>query len=115
MAWYVKMVIIRMPHPCHSLWQEISQIMVEGMMGGWYDSALLLKEVILFKFQPFCLKLEVWGRGKTGGLPLSLFKQIVSKFLSALKKQRGKNLFVVYSLGSSMTQHWTLTKAHLLS
>lgn len=51
--------IIHMPHPCHSLWQEISQIVVEGMTGGWYDSALLLKEVILSKFQPFCIKLEV--------------------------------------------------------
>lgn len=84
-------------------------------MGGWYDSALLLKEVILFKFQPFCLKLEVWEGGELEVCLFHFFKQIVSKFLSALKKQREKNLFVVYSLGSSMTQHWTLTKAHLLS
>lgn len=76
------------------------------MMGGWYDTALLLKEVILFKFQPFCLKLEVC---------LFHFLNKLSNVLSALKKHGGKNLFVVDSLGSSMTYHWTLTKAHMLS
>lgn len=42
---------------------------------------------------------------KTGGLPLSLLEQTVSKVLSSLKKQGEKNLFVVYSLGGGMTWH----------